>query len=43
MATVLLAEDDADIRLLVTLKLNQAGYQIRAFEDGRGRRPRASA
>ena len=34
MATVLLAEDDADIRLLVTLKLKQAGYQIRVFEDG---------
>jgi two-component system phosphate regulon response regulator PhoB len=34
MATVLLAEDDADIRFLVTLKLTQAGYQVRAFEDG---------
>ena len=34
MATVLLAEDDADIRFLVTLKLTQAGYQLRAFEDG---------
>ena len=34
MATVLLAEDDADIRFLVTLKLTQAGYQVRGFGDG---------
>jgi len=34
MATVLLAEDDADIRFLVTFKLTQAGYQIRVFGDG---------
>jgi DNA-binding response OmpR family regulator len=34
MATVLLAEDDADIRFLVTLKLTRAGYQLRAFSDG---------
>ncbi|MDQ2816035.1 MAG: response regulator [Actinomycetota bacterium] len=34
MATILLAEDDADIRLLVTLKLRQAGYQVREFGDG---------
>jgi DNA-binding response OmpR family regulator len=34
MATVLLAEDDADIRFLVTFKLTQAGYQVRAFGDG---------
>jgi DNA-binding response OmpR family regulator len=34
MATVLLAEDDADIRFLVTLKLSRAGYQLRAFGDG---------
>jgi DNA-binding response OmpR family regulator len=34
MATVLLAEDDADIRFLVTVKLTQAGYQVRAFGDG---------
>ena len=34
MATVLLAEDDADIRLLVTLRLKKAGHQIRAFGDG---------
>jgi len=34
MATVLLAEDDADIRLLVALKLRQAGHEVRAFGDG---------
>jgi DNA-binding response OmpR family regulator len=34
MATVLLAEDDADIRLLVTLKLTRAGHQVRGFRDG---------
>jgi DNA-binding response OmpR family regulator len=34
MATVLLAEDDADIRLLVALKLQQAGHEVRAFADG---------
>jgi len=34
MASVLLAEDDADIRLLVTLKLERAGHQVRAFGDG---------
>ncbi len=34
MATVLLAEDDADIRLLVTLKLTRAGHQVRGFGDG---------
>lgn len=34
MATVLLAEDDADIRFLVTFKLTQVGYQVRAFGDG---------
>jgi two-component system phosphate regulon response regulator PhoB len=34
MATVLLAEDDADIRLLVTFKLEQAGHEVRGFEDG---------
>jgi DNA-binding response OmpR family regulator len=31
---VLLAEDDADIRDLVTFKLREAGYQVRVFEDG---------
>ena len=34
MVTVLLAEDDADIRFLVTFKLTQAGYQVREFGDG---------
>lgn len=31
---VLIAEDDADIRDLVTFKLTQAGYVIEAFADG---------
>jgi DNA-binding response OmpR family regulator len=34
MATVLLAEDDADIRRVMTIKLEQAGHQVRAFADG---------
>ncbi len=34
MATILLAEDDADIRLLVTHKLTHAGHQVRGFGDG---------
>lgn len=34
MTTVLVAEDDADIRFLVTFKLTQAGYQVRVFGDG---------
>jgi two-component system phosphate regulon response regulator PhoB len=34
MVAVLLAEDDADIRDLVTFKLREAGYEVRAFEDG---------
>src|SRR6266851_1532105 len=34
MATVLLAEDDADIRRVMTFKLEQAGHQVRAFGDG---------
>lgn len=34
MVTVLLAEDDADIRDLVTFKLRQVGYEVRAFGDG---------
>jgi two-component system phosphate regulon response regulator PhoB len=34
MVTVLLAEDDTDIRDLVTFKLRQQGYEVRAFEDG---------
>jgi DNA-binding response OmpR family regulator len=34
MATVLLAEDDADIQFLVTFKLRREGYQVREFGDG---------
>jgi DNA-binding response OmpR family regulator len=34
MTTVLVAEDDADIRMLMTLKLTQAGHQVRGFGDG---------
>jgi DNA-binding response OmpR family regulator len=34
MATVLLAEDDSDIRRLVTFKLEQAGHAVRGFGDG---------
>jgi len=34
MATVLLAEDDTDIRFLVTFKLEQAGHEVRGFGDG---------
>jgi DNA-binding response OmpR family regulator len=34
MATVLLAEDDADIRFLVTFKLEQAGHQVTGFANG---------
>jgi two-component system phosphate regulon response regulator PhoB len=34
MVAVLLAEDDADIRDLVTFTLREAGYEVRAFEDG---------
>jgi len=34
MATVLVAEDDLDIRDLVVLKLEQAGFEVTAFGDG---------
>jgi two-component system phosphate regulon response regulator PhoB len=34
MATVLLAEDDADIRSLVTFKLRRAGHDVHGFGDG---------
>ncbi len=34
MAKILLAEDEADIRRLITLKLEQAGHVVRAFGDG---------
>ncbi len=34
MTSVLVADDDRDIRELVAFKLTQAGYEVRAFEDG---------
>jgi DNA-binding response OmpR family regulator len=34
MATVLLAEDDADIQFLVSFRLTKEGYKVRAFGDG---------
>ncbi|AVZ73542.1 response regulator [Streptomyces lunaelactis] len=34
MATVLVADDDVDIRDLVTFKLTQAGHEVIAVEDG---------
>ncbi len=34
MTTVLVADDDADIRELVSFKLTQAGYHVLAVEDG---------
>src|SRR5215468_3129671 len=34
MATVLVAEDDADIRELVAYKLQQAGYEVVSVADG---------
>jgi DNA-binding response OmpR family regulator len=34
MISVLVAEDDADIRDLVAFKLEQAGYDVIAVEDG---------
>jgi two-component system, OmpR family, phosphate regulon response regulator PhoB len=34
MTTILVAEDEADIRTLLTLKLKQSGYVVRDFEDG---------
>ncbi|MGI5169939.1 response regulator transcription factor [Spirillospora sp. CA-253888] len=35
MATVLVAEDDADIRDLIVFKLEQAGHTVIAVGDGR--------
>lgn len=32
--SVLVADDDPDIRDLVVFKLQQAGYEVRAVEDG---------
>lgn len=34
MGTVLVADDDADIRELVLFKLQQAGFDVRLAEDG---------
>jgi DNA-binding response OmpR family regulator len=34
MATVLVAEDDADIRELVAFKLHQAGHEVVSVADG---------
>lgn len=34
MATVLVADDDRDIRELVVFKLDQAGHQVMVAEDG---------
>jgi DNA-binding response OmpR family regulator len=34
MARILVAEDDTDLRLLVTLKLESAGHQVVSVEDG---------
>jgi DNA-binding response OmpR family regulator len=34
MTTVLVADDDSDIRELVVFKLGQAGYEVHAVADG---------
>jgi DNA-binding response OmpR family regulator len=34
MATIVVADDDADIRDLVAFKLEQSGHQVLAFGDG---------
>jgi two-component system response regulator MtrA len=34
MAKILVAEDDSDLRLLVSLKLESAGHEVVAVEDG---------
>ena len=34
MATIVVADDDADIRDLVVFKLEQSGHQVLAFGDG---------
>jgi DNA-binding response OmpR family regulator len=34
MTTVVLVEDDPDIRFLATMMLSQEGFEVRAFEDG---------
>ncbi|WP_067473294.1 response regulator transcription factor [Actinomadura hibisca] len=43
MATVLVAEDDADIRDLIVFKLEQAGHTVIAVGDGRTALREASA
>jgi CheY-like chemotaxis protein len=35
VTTVLVADDDADIRDLVAFKLEQAGFEVISVEDGR--------
>jgi two-component system, OmpR family, response regulator MtrA len=34
MARILIAEDDSDLRLLISLKLESAGHQVVSVEDG---------
>lgn len=34
MAKILVAEDDSDLRLLVSLKLESSGHQVVSVEDG---------
>jgi two-component system, OmpR family, response regulator MtrA len=34
MAKILIAEDDSDLRLLVSLKLESSGHQVVSVEDG---------
>ena len=34
MAKILVAEDDSDLRLLVTLKLESSGHEVVSVEDG---------
>ena len=37
MATVLVADDDPDVRDVVVFKLQQSGHEVLVAEDGRGR------
>ena len=41
LTRVLVADDDQDIRDLVTFKLKQAGFSLRAVDDGFPRLPRS--
>lgn len=34
MARILIADDDSDLRLLISLKLESAGHQVVSVEDG---------